>query len=274
MKLGEVANEKSIYWEGIYNEFGDIDIDLPYNESAWICNVRNRMLVLKNQDPYITGQRTNRIIPNHLLPMIALMDGILHKKREVYICDIGGGMGDNYSLLSYWYPKEARNLIDYTIVDTVLNCNEGRKLELPGKIKWIESTGKWKELLRAINKIDVVILCSTLQYIPEWKEVLMAIEESGCKYIYITRTPMQTDRKTFYSKQYVVPGNEAKYQGECIGVNVSAIFNKKELIDLITKDDKYRLDIELFHSYCDMKRFSFRNEVKVFYENLIFENVM
>lgn len=121
MVLAEKSNENSVYWEGIYSQISDIDIDIPYNESAWIENVRQFMNSLKTQDPYVTGQRTNRIVPNYLLPIITVMDGVLHKEREVSISDIGGGMGDNYSYLSYWYPRDARNMLDYTIIDTPPN---------------------------------------------------------------------------------------------------------------------------------------------------------
>ena len=273
MRVGEMANDSSVFWEGIYERFDDvlIESDIPFNGQAWLENISGTMKNLKEGDPLRTGAKSLRIVPTHLLPVIALIDDILHESRRVRIYDVGGGVGDNYCYLSYWYPKEARELIEYNIVETKGNCVAGRELELLGDVKWIESTGNWDEILTPSRIIDMIIICGTLQFINPWEKMLASCARSGCKYIYITRSPLQNIRPTFYSKQYIVPGNPGKHQGECIGVTPTAIFNKNEIVNEMKKDN-YELALDLFCAYCGMNRYEYRDEITVVYYNMIFRN--
>ena len=93
MRVGEMANDSSVFWEGIYERFDDvlIESDIPFNGQAWLENISGTMKNLKEGDPLRTGAKSLRIVPTHLLPVIALIDDILHESRRVRIYDVGGG---------------------------------------------------------------------------------------------------------------------------------------------------------------------------------------
>ena len=236
----------------------------------YLNEVEKRMIAKREIDPLNNNKEAGlKKIENYYLPIIPLIDDFLQKNENVKILDVGGGVGDNYCNIMYWYPRGAREKVEYSIIDTIENCNRGEALNLLGNINFIPFNFNEEDRIRENNgileKYDIVILCETLQYAKEYKKLLEIVCKYNPKYIYITRTILNDSISTFYtiektctvSKKYKVP---------------VLVINSNEISNIMSKLG-YGLSLDLYlndYAYNFKKFPKPYNEVE--YRNLIYKN--
>lgn len=276
IKVGEKITPP--YWDSIEKCIDDVIIESsnPFDSDLWIRTIKyhQRNINFKRIVKQIVPFKKN-IISEHLLPLIALINAIVREKKVCRIVDFGRGIGDNYSEIINYYGKEMRTKIEYNIIDTPNNCKMGEMMDKTKKINFIANNPdaqKGVEIGDVISELrpDIVIICSTLQYLYPYQELMLQIVKSHAKYIYITRTPMTKSVPTFFCRQRVCPGvgrNKGLYLGD---IKVT-IINEEELSNLLSNNN-YIERIKLFHSSNEDSFCNFPSPYnEIFYKNYIFE---
>lgn len=255
-----------------------INQEFDFNNYKWVNSLTRQEEInkIKELDPLLNNQKSRKKIVSHLLPVIPLINDNLNQNRQVSIVDFGGGLGEHYCM-TYWYPEEARKLINYYVIEVPQNCIEGEKIGLLGNIKYIpnelDERGRctYDETLFE-SKCDIVVICGVLQYFQAWRVLLEKLSTHRPKYFYITRTII-TDAQTFYTCQSVDMSNEMGIK-EHMGDSVHIIFNLQDLI-IAMKSLKYELALDLMLMPYDLcLRESNVRYGKTAYHNIIFRREM
>lgn len=266
------------YWDSIKENIDDVVIESsnPFDSDLWIDTVKDyqRNINFKRFVKNIVPFKKNNI-SEHLLLMIPLIDAIVREKKICRIVDFGGGMGDNYSEIINYYGKKKIDKIEYNIIDTPNNCKMGEAMDKTKKINFISNNPdahKGVEIGDVISELhpDIVIICSTLQCLYPYQELLLQFVKSHARYIYITRTPMTKSVPTFFCRQRICPAvgrNKGLYLGD---IKVT-IINEEELSNFMSNNN-YVERIKLFHSSNEASFSNFPSPYnEIFYKNYVFE---
>lgn len=264
----------------INNSYSEVVIkkEFDFNDKEWVnrADRQEEINSIIKMDPLLNNQSSRKKIDPQLLPMILLINDILNRKRKVSIVDFGGGMGEHYRM-TYWYPKNARDLINYSVIEVPHNCIEGKKINFLGRgVRFVSNEINSKgectyDRSEIENKCDIVMLCGTLQYFKSWKSILKNLAEHKPKYIYLTRT-LITDSPTFYvcqSMNLISISGKNKYMGDCVCI----VYNLQELI-IVMKNLKYDLALDLLLAPYNLEPKDYSgNYGKTEYHSIIFKNV-
>lgn len=136
-------------------------------------------------------------------------------KQTATVLDWGGGTGNYHVIAKKLFPMAS---LDYSSADLPSVCESGRKL-LPG-IRFIDDDS-WKK-----GKYDFVFSSSSLQYLNDWRPILLALIQSSKKFLYITRMPFVQ-----VSKSFVMIQRAQEYGTEYPGW----VINKREFIGFVEK---------------------------------------
>lgn len=142
---------------------------------------------------------------------------LLRNKKSINILDFGGSFGSLY--FQHKEVLEKFFKIKWSIVEQKKFVDAGKKIFESDVLKFYESI----ESCTSKNKIDLVILSSVLQYLPNYKDIINKIIKSNCKVIYIDRTPV-THEESFICIQKVNPKIYA-------ATYPCHIFNETELLE-------------------------------------------
>ncbi|MBR2005024.1 MAG: hypothetical protein IJ991_12695, partial [Thermoguttaceae bacterium] len=184
------------FFDSISENYEDVMIKHanPFDSKLWIDTIidnrkkQSFRFFAKELIPF----RKNTISV-HLLPLLPIINSIIREKGICSITDLGGVIGDNHTEIFNYYYKDMRNKIHYNIIETPNNCILGCQLDQTKKINFVSNdpdAQKGVEIDYILNELqsDIVIICSTLQYLHPYKELLYKFTQSKTKYIYITRT--------------------------------------------------------------------------------------
>ncbi len=147
-------------WEGVYQSFqeagGNPD---AFDSKIWIKKQKDRIYeALKNQ------QTGNALSKDYPLSLVVAM--LLAQRDELSVLDFGGGMGLHYLEVISKAPQ-AEGILNYHIVDgkqSISSC--------PKEMKPFQKLHFHDDFHTVDEKIDIVHIGSTLQYIEDWKEIL------------------------------------------------------------------------------------------------------
>lgn len=206
-----------------------------FDSKEWIETVSGEMEELRQRDPlYCEDRKEWKEVPDHLLPLIPIIEDKLKEQGHIKILDFGGGMGDNFCYLTYGFSEEERKHIDYCIVDGLGNCQRGEQLKLNGKIQFVpNNTVEYKEKLQG-KKFDLMILCSTLHYLHPYQEIMRDFAQLGCTYIYITRSMFSPRGETCYLRQKICP-SFGKYKRRYLGDMAVSVICMEEFKECMEK---------------------------------------
>jgi putative methyltransferase (TIGR04325 family) len=165
LEIYRKANEPK-YFSGVYENFNQVPDGNPWSNPEWIS------LNTKNLERYlnIEEERTNRFMPEPLLEgyltLPCLMVNLLSQK-ECKVLDFAGGNGFIYYVIRpYLFNK--KNIFWY-VVDNAALADIGKKYK-----KEDDNIFYNTELPENQNQIfDIVFISSALQYISNYKMVLM-----------------------------------------------------------------------------------------------------
>lgn len=151
-------------------------------------------LVLKKNEIY-------RLLPSssHLLTedstRILMAIGLARDENKINVIDFGGGGGNHFTIAKIGFDNKL--LINWNIVETNLFVEKARLIE----VKNLKYFYDLEEASKEVNKIDLLLTSSALQYCPDPIEMLDRLTKTCAKYLYITRTPLSSGSQTIYSTQ-------------------------------------------------------------------------
>ena len=217
-----VTNEKlrANLFEGVYQSLLDIKNATDYDSRESSCNTYigtiEKFKDFQHEKVLPKSEIRSQIC--NLLPM--LVATFLDKQNEITILDWGGGMGTSY--INCLNSINCTN-IKYYVVDLMENIELGRKI-FPK-----EYNIHFLENISALKKVDIVYVGSALQYIPNYRALLIELINKAPKYILLTDHFMG-GAKTYATAQINMPGRRIAYW----------IFELKEIIQLF-KEHNYNL---------------------------------
>ena len=104
-----------------------------------------------------------------------------NQNRGVRILDIGGALGSTY-FQNKEYLAEIKNL-EYIVVEQDHFVDYGQHNLENGTLKFIKSLEHWEKL----DKLDIILLSASLQYISQYQEVISKIMKAQPHYIILDR---------------------------------------------------------------------------------------
>lgn len=168
-------------WEGVYKTYEEIPVTgAGFDGDTWIKRSKEKLAetLAKAEKggaiPDIVEYKTS------LLPFLAGVKA--GKKEKVRIVDFGGGLGITYlQVISAVVDKER---IDYHIVENIKVCQEGRQQFSNYPRVHFHST-----FPEDIRDVDIAHICSSLQYVKEWKSVISQICAYNAEHIVFADLP-------------------------------------------------------------------------------------
>lgn len=189
-------------WEGVYQNYRDVpaagdgyaDERLTQETLAYTRNV-------------LASSRQHRFIPTEVIgehTFLPLLVSILGSDRDkVSILDFGGGMGVDYIHLvnGVVHAKD----VDYHIVENRSVCESGSRLfENDSHIHFYPS------LPTNLDKVDIVYVCSALQYIENYTDLLTSLSDYHPEYFLFVKLSAG-DIPTYATGQKNLPGTLVGY---------------------------------------------------------------
>lgn len=177
-------------WEGVYESFDQVPATGSGHEGdTWISRGIERMEIIRTS--FLRGG-TMAPYPQFresLLPLLAAMafDG----KKEISILDFGGGLGFEYYNVLGALPSD--HTVDYHIQEMPAVCAAGRDF-------FNNTQGITFHETLPDRQFDIVHLGSSLHYVEEWQDLVVALCEKAHSKIAFTDL-LAGDIPTFASGQ-------------------------------------------------------------------------
>ncbi len=164
--------------------------------------------------------------------------------------------------------------LEYHVIEQRENCKAGSKL-FPSEEIFFHENGKCEigglneECYATLQQADVCLLIGALQYFPQYTTLLNRIGQAGIKYVYITRTIINSNVNTFYTRQYIA-SNIGAYRDIIIGDTPVAVINRAELNQCMNELG-YTRGLDLFQVDYSEQFNNFVNPYnKVEYRNMLY----
>lgn len=170
-------------WEGIYAGFAQCPRVGPGFESdRWVRQETDRineLLEAVENNKAISSVVSNR---TNLLPFLAVMVSENSKENRISILDFGGGLGSTY--ISVMAACADEQVVDYRVVDSKNICQAGKKC-----FKDNAHLHFYDHLTDEIQKVDIICLSSSIQYVEDWKGLLKGLTKYDPQYILLADLP-------------------------------------------------------------------------------------
>lgn len=115
-----------------------------------------------------------------------------HKKDSISVLDWGGALGHYYQIAKAVLPD----------VEIDFHCKEVPKLAKVGKM--LNPEVHWYADESCLERsYDLVMINSSLQYSPDWKETLHRVASVATSYFFLTRLPVIENSPSFAARQRV-----------------------------------------------------------------------
>jgi putative methyltransferase (TIGR04325 family) len=184
-------------WKGIYRHYQDVPVSgAGYNSEQLgkktLAYTRNHLAVSAQ---YLTIP-TEVVGEHSFLPFLASL--ICKNRGSVRVLDFGGGMGVAYIHLKN--GTVACSAIDYHIIENDVMCGMGSKLfENDPQVHF------HNKLPSELSGVDVVYMCSALQYIEDYSELLKTLCDYRPRYFLFVKLS-SGDIPTYASAQKNISG--------------------------------------------------------------------
>ena len=212
-----VTNEKlrANLFEGVYQSLLDIKNATDYDSRESLCNtfIETIEKFKDSQHEEVLPKSEIRSQIHNLLPMlVAIFMGFMDRQKEIAVLDYGGGMGTSYiDCLN----SIGRANIKYYVVDLPETIELGRKI-FPQ-----EYNIHFFKDISGLKKIDIIYIGSVLEYILDYKLLLIDLINKDPKYILMSDHWMG-GAKTYATAQVNMKGRRI----------ATWIFELKEIIQL------------------------------------------
>jgi len=176
-------------WEGIYENFQEVQGDLDaFDTLIWSLKQKDKTRLAI--DNYCQGNGFSKDYP--LSVMVAMLK---ETNTNLRILDFGGGMGFHYFDLISKIPR-SKNDITYFVVEgkatikkLLPNVNDFSNLKFVTNLDDIH------------GNIDILHIGSSLQYIDDWKGLLLKVKENFNPKYFVFSDLLSGDIPTFVSHQ-------------------------------------------------------------------------
>lgn len=119
--------------------------------------------------------------------ILSIFNNFLTKKDKVLnILDFGGSIGSLY----FKYKKKINLKFNWSIIDQKNFVNEGIKNFENNELNFFYNI----EDYASKHNVDVVLLSSSLQYLKNYREIILKLIDLNPKYIIILKTPFSTKK--------------------------------------------------------------------------------
>lgn len=204
-----------------------------FNSSRWVKNESKRI-----------RDRQEEVIKEHSFLVSVLKD---YRGDWNSILDFGGSLGTAlYALDSEFSTRE----FSYSVLETPEVCEKGRKIHVKKSAEFLDSLDKIK------NKIDIIYLRTSLQYVKDWKRTLLALCDlapSLMVFDHLTAGKVSTNRlvQNYYGSKipyWIISADElinvlsgAGY--ECRNIEKSQCFSSDMFDPAVPEDNRVRSSI-------------------------------
>jgi putative methyltransferase (TIGR04325 family) len=210
-------NEKFSVWTGMFNSFEDAGGDLKaFDSEIWLNKQKDR--VQEALQHFKTNTFSSKDYPLAIASAMILSD-----KKSIKILDFGGGMGIQYLDLISKVPQ-AKERVIYHVLDSHSSV-ENRPVEMDQFKNLFFHT----DLNNLTEKVDVIHIGSTLQYIKDWKGLLKNLVSTFKPEYFIFSDLFAGSIPTYVSHQV--------FYDKKIPVN---LLNEEEFLDYVT-DEGYEV---------------------------------
>ena len=170
--------------------------DDVFNDQLWLNKLANAAEEkLRNSSNY------KFVSKDYALPVVSSMT--ISSSSPLKILDYGGGLGASY----FPFVSNVSHPIEFYIIETEAVCDKGKEVfKNISDIRFYSDLSKLAELK---NKVDIIHLGSTFQYINDQKHFLRELAEFKPRYLLMTGV-LAGDIKSFVTIQ--------KYHGKNIRV--------------------------------------------------------
>jgi putative methyltransferase (TIGR04325 family) len=187
-------------FEGIYQDFSNINNLTSYNnESSNNTTFIEIDAKLENHSKNVIVSDLRSQISNLLSLLIASLD-----KDKITVLDYGGGAGSTYVDC---IDSVDMSKVDYYIYDLPETIEIGKKAFLKSKVS---STPLFINNHNKIDSLDIVYLGSVLQYIQDYKKLLLSLIRKSPAFFLITDNFMGT-HSTYATVQVNMAGRKMAY---------------------------------------------------------------
>ena len=201
MRRQPIAQQNQYIWEGVYSRFQDVPITgAGHASQAYIDATLAHTREIRDRFQSGAGSKPLAIPAEFtLFPMLAAISGF--PGQRLAILDVGGGLGISYIYLRASAPSLDR--VQYSVVEVEEISQAGNELfagdqqitflpDLPGEA--------------GIGQFDLIQFCSSLQYIEDYRAVLIRACSYRPRFLYLLKIPVG-DFPTFATAQYNLPGS-------------------------------------------------------------------
>lgn len=124
----------------------------------------------------------------HKICAAILRCAVQNSDQRVRVLDIGGSLG------STWFQNRKYlsdlDRLEYVIAEQDHYTEYGHKHLEDNTLKFIKSTDEWENM----ERFDIILMSASLQYIPQWKEIIARIRAAKPRYVILDRL-MVSDRR-------------------------------------------------------------------------------
>ena len=165
-----------------------------YNEDSIVEKVKNSLLKVKNGDA--VAERDSVLLDEipYSWPVLSVLLKV-SRKGSLRVLDFGGSLGS-----SYFYYKDWLDDIElgWFIIEQENFVEAGKK-------HFENETLKFFNSLSTLSSVDVVLLSSVLQYLPDPWSILSELKNLQAEFICIDRTILSMNNKERIAVQKVSP---------------------------------------------------------------------
>lgn len=121
----------------------------------------------------------------------------INYSNTIQVVDYGGSFGYHYFIMRKIFPKNIK--IFWNVIETPSICNKAELLQTD-ELLFFKSIQDYNNS-RSTEKVDLVLLSSSLQFLKNPLEVLGDLIDIDSKHIFITRTPFNKENRNIISVQ-------------------------------------------------------------------------
>ena len=228
-ECNENKNHKAYTWEGVYRSFREVPVvGSGFVEPGLVDETRASTEHILQSIPNYGGPTETLLAEFSVAPLVASV--IASDRGEISILEIGGGAGMGYA--AWRACTTEQRPVDYHVVELDQLCEAGDSLfSEDDRVTFHQRL----PLLETIGPVDLIQLCSVLQYVEHYQELLSSLFAYKPRFIYLSKMPLG-EFSTFVSSQKNMPGTTVPVW----------FINRQELVSIFD-DNGYDLAFHGFH---------------------------
>lgn len=151
-------------------------------------------VVLRKNEIYRSLPPSSHLLNSDSIRILMAV-GLARDDNRINVIDFGGGGGNHLTIANIGFADTV--YINWNIIETPRFVEKAKLISVDN----LNYYDELKAATEALDKIDLVLTSSALQYCPDPIGMLEELTRTGAKYLYLTRTPFNSGDKTIYSTQ-------------------------------------------------------------------------